>query len=135
MENHDHNGHGEGHDDHATEGNRQYYPKGWWMPLVGLLVVALGFTTIGYFAFSVSGTDKWGKSEQCCVEGEHHEGESCGDEKEAHGGHDANTHKHHEDKVKEAEGLMAPGGHDSTAKDSTHQAPSHHEHDAAGEHH
>jgi hypothetical protein len=81
MENHENNGHGESHDDHATEGNRQYYPKGWWMPLVGLLVVALGFTAIGTFAFSVSGTDRWGKKEQCEMK-DGKEGECCKDGKE-----------------------------------------------------
>jgi hypothetical protein len=100
MEHHENNGHGESHDDHETEGNRQYYPKGWWVPLIGLLVVALGFTVIGTFIFSASGTDRWGKSEQCemkcdkdgkcctedgkCKEGEMKEckdGKECKDEK------------------------------------------------------
>src|SRR6266403_6177818 len=94
MEHHENNGHGESHDDHATEGNRQYYPKGWWVPLIGLLIVALGFTALGTFVFSHSGTDRWGKTEQCdnngkccddpnckgdkCKEGE---GKECKDEK------------------------------------------------------
>ena len=139
MENHDHNEHGDSH----TEGNRQSYPKGWWVPLAGLVVVALGFTVIGYFAFNISGTDKWGKSEQCethdghgdahgekkgecCAEGkecEHHKG---GHEKE---GHDAHGH----DKVKDAEGAMAPGGEH---KDSASAKPAvEAEHNADGHHH
>jgi hypothetical protein len=113
MENHENNGHGESHGDHATEGNRQYYPKGWWMPLIGLLVVALGFTTIGYFAFNVSGTDKWGKKEQC----EMKEGkECCDDEKECkegeHGKSEGKENKdgEHAKGESKSEGAMAPTG-------------------------
>ncbi|HTL81456.1 MAG TPA: hypothetical protein VL651_07115 [Bacteroidia bacterium] len=66
MANHESNGHSEDHDHDNTEGNHQYYPKGWYLPLVGLVVIALGFTALGSFAFSISGTDRWGKTEQCC---------------------------------------------------------------------
>ncbi|HET6990751.1 MAG TPA: hypothetical protein VFJ43_05480 [Bacteroidia bacterium] len=75
MEHHENNGHGNSHDDHATEGNRQYYPKGWWVPLIGLLIVALGFTALGTFVLSHSGTDRWGKTEQC----EMKDGKCCDD--------------------------------------------------------
>ncbi|CAN5381652.1 hypothetical protein BH09BAC5_BH09BAC5_19950 [soil metagenome] len=89
MENHENSG----HDDHNTEGNRQSYPKGWWMPLIGLLIVALGFSAIGTVIFSVSGTDRWGKTEQCdekcetngkCCDDEKNcpEGKACKDEKQ-----------------------------------------------------
>jgi hypothetical protein len=62
MENHENNGHGNSHDDAHTEGNRQYYPKGWWVPLAGLATVALGFALLGGFIFSVSGTERWGQT-------------------------------------------------------------------------
>jgi hypothetical protein len=65
------------HDDHAhdnTEGNRQYYPKGWWVPLGGLAAIALCFALLGGWILSMSGTDKWGQqhSGEHAV-GEHHE--------------------------------------------------------------
>lgn len=75
--------HENSHDDHGhdmTEGNRQYYPKGWFIPLVGLFVVAF-FISLGAGALlGISGTDKWGKTEQCTDE--HCDGH-CGNE---HGG-------------------------------------------------
>lgn len=77
-----------GHD--MTEGSRQYYPKGWYLPLLGLFVVAFLFSWGSGALLGISGTDKWGKSEQCCADphcdgnceghddahhdGEHHEG-------------------------------------------------------------
>lgn len=135
MENHDHNGHGESHDDHATEGNRQYYPKGWALPLFGLVVIALGFAVIGYFCFNVAGTDKWGKTEQCEAghgEGHGEKGECCADGKECdhhksgHGdahSHDANDNDahmqadtmHHDANMNHADSaktLPAAEGHD-----------------------
>ena len=86
MEQHESNGHGNSHDDHATEGNRQYYPKGWWVPLIGLVTVALGFTLLGGFIFGISGTDKWGKSNQCqtCENGKC-DSAKCMDEKKCDG--------------------------------------------------
>lgn len=127
MEHHENNGHGESHDDHETEGNRQYYPKGWWVPLIGLLVVALGFTVIGTFVFSVSGTDRWGKQEQCemkcdkdgkcCKEGEGKECTESGKECKENG---------KECKDEKAEGksdaAMAPAGE---GKDSVAAEPGH----------
>ena len=71
MENHGNNGHGNSHDDAHTEGNRQYYPKGWWVPLAGLVTVALGFSLLGSFIFSVSGTDRWGKTETVVTSEDH----------------------------------------------------------------
>ena len=65
MENHDNHGHDNGHDDAHTEGNRQAYPKGWYLSLVGLVAVALLFTFLGTFIFSHSGTERWGQTEQC----------------------------------------------------------------------
>ncbi len=86
MEHHENNGHGNSHDDSQTEGNRQYYPKGWWVPLVGLVTIALGFTLIGGFVLRASGTDKWGKSEQCeaCENGKCDKGK-CTDDKKCDG--------------------------------------------------
>lgn len=141
MENHDHNGHGESHDDHATEGNRQYYPKGWWVPLIGLVVVAFGFTVIGYYAFKVSGTDKWGKHEQCEMQdghGDGHgekgeccaEGKECEDHKDGHGDkkhHDANPNDAHmqADTMHDANMAPTPNAPD-TAKPAAHDADGHH---------
>lgn len=73
MENNDHSN---SHNNHVEE-EGQTYPKGWWVPKIGLLIVALGFTAIGTFVFSASGTDRWGKTEQC----EMKDGKCCGDEK------------------------------------------------------
>ncbi len=86
MEN---NENGNLHDEHNLDGDRQSYPKGWWMPLVGLLVIALGFTAIGTFAFSVSGTDRWGKTEQC----EMKDGKCCTDDKSCAEGKEAKDDK------------------------------------------
>src|SRR4051812_32301384 len=85
MDNHATNGQGNSHDDSHTEGNKQYYPKGWWVPLVGLVTLALAFTLLGGFVFSVSGTDKWGKTEQSdngkCCDDENCKGDKCKDDK------------------------------------------------------
>ena len=90
--------HENSHDDHGhdtTEGNRQYYPQGWYMPLVGLFVVALIFAIGAGALLGISGSDKWGKHEVCHTEncdghcGMDHEKEACcaeGKECEHHGG-------------------------------------------------
>lgn len=60
--------HHESHDDHGhdnTEGNRQYYPQGWHLPLIGLFVVAFFFAVGGGMLLGISGTDKWGQHEVC----------------------------------------------------------------------
>lgn len=122
MENHD-NGHEESHDDHATEGNRQYYPKGWWMPLAGLLVVALGFTVIGYFAFDISGTDKWGQREETEMHDAIHGNKDADGHSHDHGskGHESSGHTNNDNNdVKQSEGLMATP--DSMKNDSMHPA-------------
>jgi hypothetical protein len=96
MSNHENNGHGNSHDDHETEGNRQYYPKGWWIPIGGLLVIALGFAALGTFIFSHSGTDRWGKSEQCDMkDGKCCDDKNCkeGDEKDCKGGSECKDEK------------------------------------------
>lgn len=64
MANHNSNGHAHGHDDAHTEGNRQYYPKSWWMPLAGLVVLAFGFCLLAGWILGMSGTDKWGKNSE-----------------------------------------------------------------------
>lgn len=124
MENQDHNGHGESHDDHATEGNRQYYPQGWWMPLAGLVTVALGFCIIGYFAFNISGTDKWGQHDQTEMHDAHH-----GDAEQP-GHHDGSD-------VKEDHGKTAPADHkESTSTDSLKPADdAGHDHNSDDHHH
>src|ERR1041384_7189499 len=120
MENHENNGHGESHDDHATEGNRQYYPKGWWVPLIGLVIVALGFTVIGTFVFSASGTDRWGKKEQCEMKCDK-DGKCCTENGECKEGKECKDGKMEckDDKDEKAEGksdaAMAPDGKDSVA--------------------
>ncbi|HEU4717284.1 MAG TPA: hypothetical protein VFU15_05610 [Bacteroidia bacterium] len=63
MANHEQNGHGQSHDHDITEGSRQYYPKGWFIPLVGLVIVAFGFALLGGFVLNHVGTDKWGKGD------------------------------------------------------------------------
>jgi hypothetical protein len=87
------------HDDHGhdnTEGSRQYYPKGWYLPLVGLFIVAFGFAYGAGAILGISGTDKWGHKEMCHMEGckgdcgmDHEKGECCkegnGECKEHHG--------------------------------------------------
>lgn len=125
--------HENSHDDHGhdmTEGNRQYYPKGWYVPLVGLFVVAF-FISLGAGALlGISGTDKWGKSEQCCadphcsgdcehhdataVEGDHHEG----DHHDTTGTSGATADGHHNDSVNVAVNPPA----DSTKVDSPKKA-------------
>ena len=60
---HHEDSHDHGHD--MTEGNRQYYPKGWYLPLVGLFVVAFFFAYGGGALLGISGTDKWGVVEYC----------------------------------------------------------------------
>jgi hypothetical protein len=71
MSHHEENGHGQSHDHDTTEGNRQYYPQGWWIPLAGLTVVALGLIYLGGFSVGLSGTDKWGKSTGEEIHGSH----------------------------------------------------------------
>lgn len=100
--------HEDSHDDHGhdmTEGNRQYYPQGWYMPLVGLFVVALIFAIGAGALLGISGSDKWGKHEICHTEncdghcGMEHEKACCTDgtcdkckgEHGDHNGTDAHT--------------------------------------------
>ncbi len=71
MAAHEHNGHGQSHDSH-NEGNGQYYPKSWWIPLVGLFVIAFGFSLLGGWILGISGTDKWGATHD--TEQSHHHG-------------------------------------------------------------
>ncbi len=106
MENH---GHETGHDDHATEGNRQYYPQGWWMPLAGLITVALGFAIIGYFCLDISGTDKWGAREETHAHDAIH-----GDAQEPGHTHGPGVKENH-DHGQEAEGHTAPSANEQNA--------------------
>jgi hypothetical protein len=61
MGTHESNGHGHGHAHDTTEGNRQYYSRGWYIPLAGLVVTALGFIILAGWIISFTGTDRWGK--------------------------------------------------------------------------
>lgn len=105
--------HHEAHDDHGhddTEGKRQYYPKGWYLPLVGLFVVAFVFAIGLGSLLAISGTDKWGKHEVCHIENcdghcgmEHEKAECCkdGDHKECKDGdmHENAVAPHNNDSV------------------------------------
>ncbi len=103
AENHDH------HDHDHTEGNRQYYPKGWWVPLIGLAVVLFGFAFLVGWFINMTGTDKWGKKDECCATEQHGAGH----------GHDAKGH--------DAHGKTADmHGHDSLAHPNDHAADSAH---------
>lgn len=82
MANHDAHHDGHDHDHDHTEGNRQYYPKGWWIPLVALVVFAIGFAGLGGWLFSLSGTDRWGKH--------------SADDEHGHGGHKTEMAAHHD---------------------------------------
>ena len=52
------------HDEHKAEGKGQTYTKGWWAGVIGVLIIALGFVTIGCIAFSNSGTERWGITDE-----------------------------------------------------------------------
>ena len=67
------------HDHDHTEGKRQSYPQGWWIPLAGLVVVAIIFAFGIGSLLNIAGTDKWGKTAEDHghgheVEAAHHEG-------------------------------------------------------------
>lgn len=110
-----------GHDD--TEGNRQYYPKGWYIPLIGLVVVAF-FISLGAGALlGISGTDKWGKTEEH-ADGDHHDGTHMegdhhdGDHHDAHGSTPA-ADTHHNDSANVTAGADTAKG--DSAKPAEHQ--------------
>lgn len=132
--------HHEPHDDHGhdnTEGNRQYYPQGWYLPLVGLFLVAFFFVFGGGSLLGISGTDKWGVHEVCHTEncdghcGMDHEKACCTDGTcehcKSHQGADADHHgaapaDHNHDSIAPA---MAAG--DSGKTDSVKPAEAGHE--------
>lgn len=135
MEHHENNGHGHGNDHDHTEGKRQYYPKGWWIPLAGLVLIALCISLGGGALLGISGTDKWGHSEKhVCNE---HCGPDCKEkaacEKECHDKGGECTDKHMEGGHHEA-AMNAEPKHDSmpAADTGKHEAakPA-----AEGEHH
>ena len=124
MAHHDSNGHGSSHDHDNTEGSRQYYSKGWYLPLIGLVVIALGFSLLGGFVLGHSGTDKWGKKAECteeCMKECKESGKECND-KECKDMKECKDHegdhgdvKHEEVPTHEApEGKMVPNA--DTAK-------------------
>ncbi|MCU0435853.1 MAG: OmpA family protein [Bacteroidia bacterium] len=104
MANHDAHHDGHDHDHDHTEGNRQYYPKGWWIPLVALVVFAIGFAGLGGWLFSLSGTDRWGKH-------------SAHDE-HGHGGHKTEMAAHHDGDKHEADLKNTPENDSMPAADS-----------------
>lgn len=132
--------HHESHDDHGhdnTEGNRQYYPQGWYLPLVGLFVVAFFFALGGGSLLGMSGTDKWGVHEVCHMKdcdghcGMEHEKACCTDGTcehcKGHAGEEAHDHgaapaDHHHDSIAPA---MASG--DSGKTDSVKPAAEAHD--------
>jgi len=108
--------HEESHDDHGhdnTEGSRQYYPKGWYLPLVGLFIVAFGFSYGAGAILGISGTDKWGHKEMCHMEDckgdcgmDHEKGACCKEgEGECKDSHEGTS----------AESAVAPNNNDSVA--------------------
>lgn len=109
--------HEESHDDHGhdnTEGSRQYYPKGWYLPLVGLFIVAFGFAYGAGSLLGISGTDKWGHKEMCHMENcDGHCGMDHGDAgccKEGEGAECKDEHN-----AEGHESAAAPHTNDSTA--------------------
>ncbi|HLG04280.1 MAG TPA: hypothetical protein VI731_11850 [Bacteroidia bacterium] len=56
------NGHGQGTSHDNTEGDRQYYPSGWYIPLAGLVATVFGLICLAAYFMEFSGTDRWGKS-------------------------------------------------------------------------
>jgi hypothetical protein len=135
--------HHESHDDHGhdnTEGNRQYYPQGWYLPLVGLFVVAFFFSLGAGALLGISGTDKWGQHEVCHMEncdghcGMEHEKACCtdgtcehckaehGDQHGTESHNDAAVTDHHQDSAG-ATSAMA----DSMKADSVKPAEAGHE--------
>lgn len=137
MDNHEHNDHGHSSEHDNTEGSRQYYPKGWWMPLAGLVTIALGFALLGGTVLGISGTDKWGQSAQHeCTE---HCGPDCKDKaagKECHDKDAACEDKHdahgHEAPMKdEAKKDSAPAAdtnkaaHDAPKPEPAHEGHGH----------
>lgn len=96
-----------GHDDHGhdmTEGNRQYYSKGWYLPLIGLVAIAFIFSLGGGTLLGMSGTDKWGKHEMC------HD-EKC----EGHCGMEHGDAAHHEASAKDEAKAPVHRNNDSIA--------------------
>ncbi len=132
--------HHESHDDHGhdnTEGSRQYYPKGWFLPLVGLFIVAFGFCYGAGSLLGISGTDKWGQTEMCHMEncdghcGMDHAEKCCEDGtcahcKEHQGGdaHESSATPHNDDSVNVA---VAPAASDCTKTDSVKPVEAGHE--------
>jgi|GEM_PF-1948502 hypothetical protein len=117
--------HHEAHDDHGhdnTEGNRQYYPQGWHLPLVGLFVVAFFFAVGGGLLLGISGTDKWGHKEVCheancdghC--GMDHEKACCTDGSCDHcKAHAEGEHSHEDGEHAHTDGATTDHNQDSTA--------------------
>lgn len=124
---HHEDAHGDDHGHDNTEGNRQYYPQGWYLPLIGLTVIAIAFALGAGSLLGISGTDKWGKGGD-----DHGHGHDTHQTEGTHEGGDADHHDaapaapHNNDSV----AVTAPA--DSTPKaDSPVKADEH----AAGDDH
>ncbi len=106
---HHEDSHGNDHGHDNTEGNRQYYPQGWYLPLLALCLVAVAFAFGAGSLLGISGTDKWGaKQEHVCDD---HCGADC-EHKDAH--HDAG----HGDAHHDADHHNADHNHDAPKTDS-----------------
>lgn len=115
-----------GHDN--TEGNRQYYPQGWYLPLIGLTVIAIVFALGAGSLLGISGTDKWGKG------GDDHGHSTHQTEGTHEGGHgDADHHDvapapHNNDSVAATPAADSAPKADSPAKADAHAAGDGHGH-------
>ena len=107
MAHHEHDSHG-----HDTEGNRQYYPQGWHLPLVGLVVIALAFALLAGWILNISGSDKWGKHDDHAVV--HGHGDAHG-----HDNHDGHGHSQPAEE-KKTEGQHTDSVAVKPAADSAH---------------
>jgi len=113
---HHEDAHGNDHGHDNTEGKRQYYPQGWYLPLVGLFVIAFVFALGAGSLLGISGTDKWGKSAD-----EGHGAHQTEGTHDAHGdatNHDAVTAPAHNDSVN----VAAPAIDSASAGDSAAKA-------------
>jgi hypothetical protein len=128
MGNHENHDHGNDHD--LTEGNRQYYSKGWYLPLLGLAAIALGFALLGGFVLNHSGTDKWGKKTECATECK--EGEKCKDGEKCKEGEkcDGKCKEHEHGDMKKEENKEEAAAADTAKKEEVKpaEAPANGEH-------
>ncbi|HTF05210.1 MAG TPA: hypothetical protein VK826_14375 [Bacteroidia bacterium] len=124
---HQEDSHGHDNDHDNTEGNRQYYPQGWYFPLVGLLALAICFALGAGSLLGISGTDKWGKSSD---EGHGHETHQTDDH---HGTGDADHHESdHKEPATNHVADSTPVSDSAPKTDSAPKADDHNAHDGHG---